>query len=127
MDLGHPVLPGPVLSGIQEQAGDLEVVDSVEPAETHPLLGVQGIVARVDHPTDSPDNLVTVKDHPHLALAIRQGGHLRERIHLVGMKSRDILRAVLIQFVRELDKTLQVPFTQNLDYFIIRHPANIGI
>ena len=73
MDLRHPLLPGPVFRRPEQEPGDFQVVDGVEPSETGAFLSVQLIVPRIDHAADSSDYLLAVEDHPHLPGAVLQG------------------------------------------------------
>ena len=121
MDLVHPVLLRPCLGSAEKKLRDLKVIDCVEPSETGSLLAIERVVTRVDHSADAADNGFPVHDHPHFPLAIGQGGNFGQRLDLVAVNSGDILRAVFVQLVRELDEFHQIPSAHNLNYFIIRH------
>ena len=108
VDFVHPLFLRPGFGGTQQQAGHLQVIDGVEPAETSPFLVVAFIVSRIHHAADPAHHFISPEGQPHLAGTIPQGRDLGERLDLVGVQGGDILRAVPVQAVRELHKAAQV-------------------
>ena len=96
MHLIHTVFPGPILGSPDKKSGNLDVIDGIEPAEAGSFLAIQLVITRIDHGADTPDHFVAVKHHPQLVTAIIQRRVLRKTVHLIRMKSRHILLAILI-------------------------------
>ena len=103
MDLVHPLLLGPGLGGADQQAGHFDVLDAVEPAEAGALPAVELVVTGVDHPGDAADHPVAVERQPEFVAAVFER------------------RAVLVQFIRELDKLHQVLAGLHFTYLIAGH------
>ena len=126
MDFGHAFGPCPVLRRVEQQFRHPEVVNGVEPSEPGPFLRIEIVVAGVDHPANASHDLFPVQDHPHLALAVSERRHIRQRLHLVRMQGRDILRTVPVKIVRKLYEFPDVPLSGNFYNLVIRHSTVFG-
>ena len=121
VDFRHSLLPGPVFRRAEQQARDLEVVDSVEPAEAGAFLSIQLVVARIDHAADPADDFLSVEDHPKFPGAVLQGRDFGQGMDLVAVKRRYILLAVPVQLVRETDESFEVSPGSDFDNLVIGH------
>ena len=115
----HATLFAPSRYGVEERFGDLEVIDEIEPSETHVLESPFLVRATVDDAGDASDGFVISVRHPELVVADLQSGvHLRiETIHLIEEERRAVIRAVPVQVVSELNEFFQFTFRTYFPYF----------
>ena len=119
VDLGHPLLAGPLLGGADEEARNFDVVYAVEPAEAYALGAVTLVVAGIDNGADASYHFTPVQGEPHLTLAVQKTCTFGKRVYLIDMKCRDILGAVLVERIGEFDKAHQ--FRLGFDFLHIKH------
>ena len=117
----HPLLLRPGFGSIYKKPCNLYVLDSIKPAETNAFLAVTLVVARVYHRTDAPCHPDSVKHHPHLVGAVLEGSILGKISHLLRVQGRNILRAALVEAVRETHEADDILGIRYLDYPVICH------
>ena len=131
VNLCHPVLLRPCLGRFQQEARHFDIIDSIEPAEPRPLLGIQLVISRIDHAADPSHDLLPVHRKPHLVSAIIQSRVLRQALDLVHMKRRNILGTIPVQFIRKLYELLQFlagsDLYDSVTRFIFRHTLCISV
>ena len=117
--LGHSPLAPPVLYSMNQRLAHLKIIDEIEPSEPHDLLLPALVSLAVDDGSDAPHHLTILpsQEIPRLAVFKRGIPIMPQRVHLVKMQIRHIIRVVFVQVVPELYEGLKIfPRLYALDF-----------
>ena len=117
--LGHSPLAPPVLNSLYQRLTHLKIVDEIEPSEPHDLLLPALVGLAVDDGSDAPHHLTILPSQEICGLAVFKRGIpiMPQRVHLVKMQIRHIIRVVFVQVVPELYEGLKIfPRLYALDF-----------
>ena len=121
--LGHSALASPLFYCLQECPRHFNVVNEVEPSETHRLMVPALIGNAVDDCSHASYSLPVPVSHEVLSVTVvkRRILVLTQRKHLVAIEVRHVVRVVPIKVIAELYKLLKSFFSFYFTYFYIFH------